>query len=102
MEREVGVTQAAGGERQKKSGNLCVGKVPRFYNPAIDYLIILPVQGPELLLPELLLPEPRVLPGLLLPEPQALRELQPQEPVRVLPACCILLPQETKKPRKAR
>jgi len=60
------------------------------------------VQGPELLLPglpELLLPEPQALQGLLLPEPQA---LQPREPVRVLPACCNLLPQGTKKPRKAR
>jgi len=77
-----------------------LAKVPRFHNPAIDYKIISPVQGPGL--PELLLPEPQALPGLLLPEPQALREFQPQEPVPVLPSCCNLLPQATGKPGKAR
>jgi hypothetical protein len=83
--------------RQKNRGTCAFTKVPRFYNPAIDYRFILPVQGPELLLPE-----PQVLRGLLLPEPQALRALQSQEPVRVLPSCCNLLPQETEMPRKAR
>lgn len=75
-------------------------KVPRFYNPAIDYKFILPVQGPELLLqglPELPLPELLLRVFLL-----RVRVFQPQEPVRVLPSCCNLLPQETKKPRKAR
>jgi hypothetical protein len=89
-----------GHETQKNRGTCAFTKVPRFYNPAIDYKFILPVQGPGL--PELPLPGPQVLQGLLLPEPQVLRALQLQEPVRVLPSCCNLLPQETKKPRKAR
>jgi len=67
-------------------------------------MIISPVQGPGL--PGLPEPRglrgPRVLPGLLLPEPRALRELKPQEPARVLPSCCNLLPQATGKPGKAR
>ncbi|HPY07951.1 MAG TPA: hypothetical protein PKU72_09475, partial [Smithellaceae bacterium] len=87
---------------KKNRGTCAFAKVPRFHNPAIDYKIISPVQGPGL--PELPLPGPQGLPELPepLPVPQALRALQPQEPAPVLPSCCNLLPQETEKPGKAR
>ncbi len=97
-------------------------KIARFYNPAIDYVIILP---PVLRVPQglpVLLREPqglpvllRVLPVLLLQEPQGLLVLQvpllqePQElPVlplsSLLPSgpACSLLPRLIKKPIKAR
>jgi hypothetical protein len=83
--------------KNKKNRKTCVQQVSRFYNPAIDYSIILPVQ-----VPELLLPVPPVLP-VFQPVLQALQELQQRE---LLPAwvllCCSLLLQETEKPRKAR
>jgi hypothetical protein len=84
--------------KNKKNRKTCVQQVSRFYNPAIDYSIILPVQVPELLLPVL-----PVFPPVLLPVPQALQALQQRE---LLPAwvllCCSLLRPETEKPRKAR
>jgi hypothetical protein len=83
--------------KYKKNRKTCVQQVSRFYNPAIDYSIILPVQVPELLLP--VLPVPPVLPQV----PQVPQVLQPRG---LLPAwvllCCSLLLQETEKPRKAR
>jgi len=84
--------------KYKKNRKTCVQQVSRFYNPAIDYSIILPVQVPELLLP--VLPE---FPPVLLRVPQALQELQQREllPAWVLLCCSLLLP-ETKMPRKAR
>jgi hypothetical protein len=76
-------------------------KVTRFYNPAIDYMIILPVQGP--VLPVLhQVPVPQALPhqG---PEPQVLPVLQELQlsvlPASVLP--CSLLLRWIKKPIKA-
>jgi hypothetical protein len=72
-------------------------KVTRFYNPAIDYMIILPVQGPVLQVLQVLLRALRVLPRAL-PVLQALQ-------LSVLPAWvlpCSLLLRLIKKPIKAR
>jgi hypothetical protein len=102
-----------------------LAKIARFYNPAIDYVIILPQEPPVLpvlpvlqgLLPVLqgLLPVPQGLPVLLLQELQGLpvlpvlllQELQglPVLPLSwLLPSgpACSLLPRWLKKPIKAR
>ena len=88
---------------QKNRVTCALTKVTRSYNPAIDYIIILPLQGPVLrvlpVLPVLL----RVLPVLrvLLPVLPVLRVLQPWGLLLSVPACSLLL-RLIKKPIKAR
>jgi hypothetical protein len=89
--------------KNKKNRTTCVQQVSRFYNTAIDYSIILPVQVPALLLPVLPVPPVPPVPPVLPQVPQVPQVLQPRGllPAWVLLCCSLLLP-ETEKPRKAR
>jgi len=82
---------------KKNRATYALTKVARSYNPAIDYMIILPVQGPGLRVLPVLRGLLRVLRAVL----PALQALQQRELLLLL-LSCSRLPRLIKKPTKAR